>query len=498
MTEDAGRESLRARFIHYVFLLLLMGLVAGLGFYSIAEKSLWLDEAFSVALARLDWSEMWRVITVREANMGLYYVLLHYWVKLGTGEFMVRSLSAITAIVSIAPVYGIGTRMFGANTGIIASLLLALNAFFIQHAQEARGYALVFLLTATSSYLLLRAIDKSSVKNWGAYAVIGALSVYAHFFAAWVIAANFLSGFTLRGSAQKKNLILSNLAIAILASPLLVPILTPDSHDLHLGWLAKPSLWTLARFFNPFTGYGGHILVIVYAVVCGYALSSGWLQTQGIHGRLISWEYRFLCTWLFLPVFGSFLFSILVKPIFHPRFLLIALPPLVLIAADGLRKLRPEWLKLTTALLLLLLSSRGLVALYAGSCCEKEDWRAATKYVLDNRVADDGMVFHAPYARIAFEYYLEALGSQATDLKPIVPAAPWGALDLTTRRADWMYRDPQKDQRLWLVLVYQRFLKGPSPGVSDWLPASFQSRYCFREIRSFRSIEIIHYRPCSS
>ena len=181
MTENPEREIVRARFVHYFLLLLSMGLVAVLGFYSIADKSLWLDEAFSVALARLDWSELWQAITVREANMGLYYLLLHYWVQLGTGEFAVRSLSAITAIVSIAPVYGIGARLFDVNTGITASLLLALNAFFIQHAQEARGYALVLLLTATSAYFFLKAIDKPSVKSWGAYAAIGALSVYVHF-----------------------------------------------------------------------------------------------------------------------------------------------------------------------------------------------------------------------------------------------------------------------------------------------------------------------------
>jgi uncharacterized membrane protein len=496
MTENPEREMVRARFIHYFLLLLSMGLVAVLGFYSIADKSLWLDEAFSVALARLDWPELWRVITVREANMGLYYLLLHYWVQLGTGEFAVRSLSAITAIVSIAPVYGIGARLFDVNTGITASLLLALNAFFIQHAQEARGYALVLLLTATAAYLFLKAIDKPSVKSWGAYAAIGALSVYAHFFGAWVIAANFVSGLALRGSAQKRNLVLSNLIIVILISPLLLQILTPYAHGSHLGWLATPSLRTLARFFSALTGYGGRVLVIVYAVVCGYALFSAWSQARRTHGRLISWEYAFLCSWLFLPVFGSFLFSILFKPIFHPRFLIISLPPLVLIAADGLQKLRPAWLKLATALLLLVLSSQGLVALYSGGCCRKEDWRAATKYVLDNSVTGDGMVFQGPHARIAFEYYLQALGSQSGALQPVVPSDPWGTLDPTKGRSEWLYRSPQQDQRLWLVLAYRAFVKGPSTAVSDWLPASFQSQYCFREMRSFQSIEVIQFQPC--
>ncbi len=497
MTENPGRGIVHARFIHYFLLLLPMGLAAALSFYSIADKSLWLDEAFSVALARLDWSEMWRVITVRESNMGLYHVLLHYWVQLGTGEFAVRSLSAITAIVSIAPVYAIGARLFGVNTGIIAALLLAMNAFFIQYAQEARGYALVLLLSAASAYLFLKAIDKPSVKSWGAYAAIGALSIYAHFFGAWVIAANFLSGLAVRGLAQKRNLVVSNLVIALLVSPLLVSILAPHAHDSHLGWLAKPSLQTFTRFFNALTGYGGPALVIVHSVVCGFALLSASARQRRAHGSLITWNYAFLCTWLFLPVLGSFLLSIVFKPIFHPRYLIISLPPLVLIAAAGVQNLRPAWLKLATVLLLLVLSSRGLVALYSGRCCQKENWRAATKYVLDNSVAGDGMVFQAPYARIAFEYYLQALGSQSRALQPVVPSDPWGTLDLTKRRSEWLHRSPQEDQRLWLILVYQSFAKGPSPGISGWLPASFQSQYCFRGMQSFQSIEVIQFQPCS-
>jgi mannosyltransferase len=495
--ENASHIATKQESFQYFLLLVPVGLVAVLGFYSIADKSLWLDEAFSVALARLDWSEMWRVITAREANMGLYHVLLHYWMQLGTGEFEVRSLSAITAIASIAPVYAIGVRLFGVNTGILAALLLALNAFFIQYAQEARGYALVLLLTATSSYFFLKAIDKPSMRNWAAYAAIGALSMYGHFFSAWVIAANFASGLALRGFAQKRGLVISNLVIALLAGPLLVSILAPHAYDLHLGWLAKPSLLTFARFFNALTGYGGPTLVIVYSVVCGYALVSARAQQRRACGRSISWNYAFLCSWLFLPVLGSFLFSILFKPIFHARYLIIALPPLVLIAAAGVQNLRPAWLKLATALLLLVLSVRGLVALYSGGCCRKENWRAATKYVLDNSVSGDGMVFRAPYARIAFEYYLQALGSQSGVLQPVVPSDPWGTLDLTKRRSDWVYRSPQKDQRLWLILVYQSFAKGPGPGVSDWLPASFQNRYCFRGMQSFQSIEVIQFQPCS-
>jgi mannosyltransferase len=360
--EGGGAKDQRPR--RNLFLLLPLGLATVLSFYSIAVQSLWLDEAFSVAVARLDWPGMWRMITGGEANMGLYYVLLHYWLQLGTGEFAIRSLSALTAVASLVPLYGVGVRLFGAEAGLIASLLLAVNAFFIQYAQEARSYTLVVLLATGSSYLFLRALDNPSGKNWAGYVVVGALSVYAHFFVAWVIAAHFVSAMVFRGGlVWRKDLIVSYAFIALLVSPLLAPILTTYP----LAWLEKPSLRVLAGLFGVLIGYGGPGFVIVYLGVCCSALLSAAAQPRRVQGRWIPWSFVFLFTWLFLPVFRSFLFSLLVKPIFHPRYLIISLPPLVLIAAAGVQNLRPAWLQLTTLLLLLALSGRSLWALYTGA-----------------------------------------------------------------------------------------------------------------------------------
>ena len=58
----------------------------------LGEKGFWLDEALSVARARLDSGSLWREIATSQANMGLYYVLLHFWVSLGTSEAIVRGL----------------------------------------------------------------------------------------------------------------------------------------------------------------------------------------------------------------------------------------------------------------------------------------------------------------------------------------------------------------------------------------------------------------------
>jgi hypothetical protein len=193
----------------------------------------------------------------------------------------------------------------------------------------------------------------------------------------------------------------------------------------HIGWLAKPSLKTLAGLFVPLTG-NGPVLVFVYSVVCGYALLYAAIQRRSSDARFIPSGYAFLVTWLWLPVLGSFIFSILWKPIFYSRYLIISLPPLVLIAAAGIQP-PPVWLKTTALVFFLALSSRGLVDLLTeAGRIELENWRMATAYVLDNSKTGDGVIFKEAYARKPFEYYLQAIRPQAKVPKPVSPAAPWG------------------------------------------------------------------------
>ena len=53
-----------------------------LGLFRIGSKGLWHDEAFSEAMARLDLPSLWSATVPREAFSGLYFVLLHLWLRL--------------------------------------------------------------------------------------------------------------------------------------------------------------------------------------------------------------------------------------------------------------------------------------------------------------------------------------------------------------------------------------------------------------------------------
>ena len=84
----------------------------------------------------------------------LYYILLHFWMKLGDNAVTARSLSALTGALTIPAIYWLGRRLAGRDVGLLAALLLALSPFHVRFAQETRMYTLL-TLNATLALLAL-------------------------------------------------------------------------------------------------------------------------------------------------------------------------------------------------------------------------------------------------------------------------------------------------------------------------------------------------------
>ncbi|MGC8780392.1 MAG: glycosyltransferase family 39 protein [Anaerolineae bacterium] len=123
--------------------------------WEIGRKTLWLDEAFSVWLAQHPLGEMLAWIARIDQHPPLYYVLLHFWIRLvGDGPAAVRLLSALLSTLTIPAVFLLGRRLLGPRGGLLAALILALSPFHVRFAQETRMYALL-TLNATLALLAL-------------------------------------------------------------------------------------------------------------------------------------------------------------------------------------------------------------------------------------------------------------------------------------------------------------------------------------------------------
>jgi mannosyltransferase len=465
-----------------------LGLAAALGFYALGAKSMTFDEAFSVGLARLDWPAMWRVISTKEANMALYYGLLHYWLALGRDEFTVRALSALLAVAAVLALYAVGQRLLGPRGALLASTLLAMHAFFVRYAQEARSYSLLLLLTTASTLLFVRALEQPSAKAWAGYITVTALAPYTQFVAVWVVAAQCLAAMLPRRArpVPRRQVLVAQAAVALLASPLLAWTLTTERR---LGWLAPPNVHLGLEILRSLTGYGGPLQAVVYLGLSGAALLTAWAARRKPGGGEVLWSRLLLLAWLLVPILASFAFSYLVTPVFNPRYLIVSLPPLVLLVAAGALSLRSAPLRAGALLVVFALAAWGLVRWYTGF--PKDDWRGVTKYILAQAEPGDGVVFDQPRTRVSFEYYLYALrergAARVARLEPVFPSAPWGAYDDLSPEVEetsggWLRGHPIQQRRVWLVRRGHSAWEPPDWVVRD----SPGARYCRLRDRRFR------------
>jgi 4-amino-4-deoxy-L-arabinose transferase-like glycosyltransferase len=459
-----------------------MVVAVALGLFRLGYESFWFDEAFSAHSASLDWGTLWHVVSTNQANMSLYYVLLHLWLLLGESEVAIRGFSLLTAVLTVPVVYALARRLFGQRFAGLASILLATNAFFIFYAQEARSYTLVLLLVSYSSLLFVKALDKSSWSLWLGYAMVTGLAMYAHFFAAFVPAAH-LCTFAIRRRLPERRALAAYVLLALLSTPLIAFVLTRDQGQ--LAWIERPGIGALPYAFRELAG-GTLPLLLAYFVACCAALVHAFRHTNSSD----RWRVGFLVVWALLPVVASWILSQF-KPIFQAYYLIVALPALVLLVASGLLALPRWWQRSACALVVVVLSLHALIAGYERR--DKEDWRDVAGYVRAYSRPDDGILFYVPLARPPFEYYVNLQHVTRQMPVPLFPAAPWGGNPILASYPEDVAPMLQairsrRPARVWLVLSHVKAAKDPA--ALGQLDASLQRLYPHVSEQSFVGVQV--------
>jgi hypothetical protein len=142
-------------------------------------------------------------------------------------------------------------------------------------------------------------------------------------------------------------------------------------------------------------------------------------------------------------------------------------------------RLRPRALSLGAMLLLLAISTHALVAYYRSS--GKDDWRAATRYVLDSAHDGDAALFFPSYGVDPFEYYLAQRESSAHTVSVIYPGM-FGEGGIGAVAAGVQHRY----DRLWAV-----FNQDGDSGAA--VRDSLGRRYRVESDRQFTGVRVVLY-----
>src|SRR4029077_7595119 len=133
------------------------------------------------------------------------------------------------------------------------------------------------------------------------------------------------------------------------------------------------------------------------------------------------------------PIVLAFSVS-LVKPIFIAYYLIVCLPPLVLLAAAGLASIRNKWVFVSALMVIVALAAHQTYAYYTDF--SKEDFRDATYRLLLLAAPGDVILFYAPYGRDGFDYYQRMFPGA-----PEVTTLPTWDGDSTRHRRVWLFEN---------------------------------------------------------
>ncbi len=454
----------------------------------IGSKPLWFDEAFSVNTAVKPWRSILGLFGTTEFNMTLYYALLHAWSKIGTDEATVRLLSTIFAVGAVGMTYLLGRALFGSKVGLVGSLLLGVNAFVIQYAQEARSYALLLFLAAFSTLLLVRALRSPSRSGWLAYALVGAAIPYAQLLGPTIWCVHALAIATYRPRVPLRLLVLP----AAVFTAALVPV-TWDLISTGAGgitWVPSPTIRLVLESWMSLAGSGVPRGTITVAAAClGGAM--GLLVIAGAAGSLPwspgpRWGTGLMVTWLVLPI-ALILAASLLKPAFVVRYLILVEPALVLLAALGLLRIPWRRIRAASMVLVLVLAAIGMYGWYREA--PKPDWRGASAWVLARSQAVDRSIMVGDWGA-SLEYYAAQSGKRSRvplRLWRLDAASPAFPTALASVAADLA----RLDHGLWVFTIGER----PPDPTTDPRFASLGPLFQVTDRASFGMIDVTLFTP---
>lgn len=343
---------------------------AALRLFRLGAQSLWIDEVFTWMSSGIGTPLAARDL-LENLHGPLYSLILHAWTSVaGDSERAMRLPSAVFGIATVPALAWLARRWLGRRPAIAAAWLGAASPFLVWYSQEARNYALLLLCTCASGALLLGLVERPGRLRAAGYLGSAAAGLLSNLSFALVLPMHLMWWLRDRGTRARRmrGVAIGCGVLALVALPWAPQALrTWDWSRLQPGRAAAAGETPL-RGSHGFNGTA--VPYALYAFAAGYTFGPPLrsLRTEGAAGALArhGWAVAAVAlvfgaagvlglralarrrrlsealVWVLVPVGCVSYFALQNFKVFHPRYVMVALPACLLAVAAGLADLRPR------------------------------------------------------------------------------------------------------------------------------------------------------------
>lgn len=325
-------------------IILLSSILMGI---SIIKQNFWFDEAFTISLAKVPLKNFLQALPM-DYNPPLYYILVHFLLKLTPSYYVLRIPSMIFATVCTLFIYLLFKKETSPKIAITASALFALSPLTIYIGSELRFHSLsaLMVILTTASFINLK--NKNDRKSILLFLITSSLGLYTQVYLLFLFIPFLLVAATRK--RFKKMLPVVILPLVLFSPWLIILLITPHIES----WTPNTIISLPASLVSPLVGGVGKLILKNYfllswprKILIVLTIIFGLLHfVKGIKKELIASFY-------FSPLFCLSLAGLFI-PIFSPQGFFALSPLFFLITARGVLSLK---LRNSTLIMLVLLST---------------------------------------------------------------------------------------------------------------------------------------------
>jgi hypothetical protein len=320
------------------------------------RQALWWDEGLNVYFAHQKPSDLLaETRATHDANPPVYRLALGAWIDLvGSSAFVVRLLSVVAGIGTVALTLTIGRWLLSRRAALLGGLFVALAPMQVYYGRETKGYAFAAALAMVSTYVWARKLgylegsERSGgpIRWWFVYVIGTAGAIGAHYYLSllvlwqglwvvhrWLLACVRGDGEAYRAASRRLlHWVLAMVAVALLLTPWVLMVFG-TTREMVTGVSESESLSVASYLLQVGTAFGGGpgegttVRFVMGSIFVGLGL-------LGLLGIPSKWRRAFMVTWMVVPMAAAYAIQSAFS-FFSPRFLLHLGPPCYLLAAVG-------------------------------------------------------------------------------------------------------------------------------------------------------------------